>query len=241
MLSTIRLQQLIDTKQVFPVRFGNSLWLLDSRAALYWPEQDCLLLADLHFEKGSYLSQYASPVPRYDSRATLKSIAALLACYAPHRVLCLGDSFHDIHAFERFLADDVAQLKALVLSVEEWIWLEGNHDPQVPEALDGLRAESYPLRTRQGELIHCRHIPQDNDGLQIVGHFHPKAWFASGKRRFRGKSLVTTDTLMLMPALGQYTGGLSIEDEVLTTLAPKSQRQCYVLCEQRVIALPAGS
>ncbi|MAQ01275.1 MAG: metallophosphoesterase [Alteromonadaceae bacterium] len=241
MLSTSRLQQLIDTKQVFPVRFGNSLWLLDSRAALYWPEQDCLLLADLHFEKGSYLSQYASPVPRYDSRATLKSIAALLACYAPHRVLCLGDSFHDIHAFERFLADDVAQLKALVLSVEEWIWLEGNHDPQVPEALDGLRAESYPLRTRQGELIHCRHIPQDNDGLQIVGHFHPKAWFASGKRRFRGKSLVTTDTLMLMPALGQYTGGLSIEDEVLTTLAPKSQRQCYVLCEQRVIALPAGS
>ena len=241
MLSTSRLQQLIDTKQVFPVRFGNSLWLLDSRAALYWPEQDCLLLADLHFEKGSYLSQYASPVPRYDSRATLKSIAALLACYAPHRVLCLGDSFHDIHAFERFLADDVAQLKALVLSVEEWIWLEGNYDPQVPEALDGLRAESYPLRTRQGELIHCRHIPQDNDGLQIVGHFHPKAWFASGKRRFRGKSLVTTDTLMLMPALGQYTGGLSIEDEVLTTLAPKSQRQCYVLCEQRVIALPAGS
>ena len=241
MLSTSRLQQLIDTKQVFPVRFGNSLWLLDSRAALYWPEQDCLLLADLHFEKGSYLSQYASPVPRYDSRATLKSIAALLACYAPHRVLCLGDSFHDIHAFERFLADDVAQLKALVLSVEEWIWLEGNHDPQVPEALDGLRAESYPLRTRQGELIHCRHIPQDNDGLQIVGHFHPKAWFASGKRRFRGKSLVTTDTLMLMPALGQYTGGLSIEDEVLTTLAPKSQRQCYVLCERRVIALPAGS
>ena len=241
MLSTTRLQQLIDTKQVFPIRFGGSLWLLDSRAALYWPEQDCLLLADLHFEKGSYLSQYASPVPRYDSRATLRSIAALLACYQPNRVLCLGDSFHDVHAFDRFLAEDVAQLKTLVLSVKEWIWLEGNHDPQVPEALDGLRAESYPLHTQQGSVIHCRHIPQDNDGLQIVGHFHPKARFAAGKRRFRGKSLVVTDKLMLMPALGQYTGGLNIEDEVLTALAPKSQRQCYVLCEQRVIALPGGN
>jgi len=241
MLSTTRLQQLIDTKQVFPIRFGGSLWLLDSRAALYWPEQDCLLLADLHFEKGSYLSQYASPVPRYDSRATLRSIAALLACYQPNRVLCLGDSFHDIHAFDRFLAEDVAQLKTLVLSVKEWIWLEGNHDPQVPEALDGLRAESYPLHTQQGSVIHCRHIPQDNSGLQIVGHFHPKARFASGKRRFRGKSLVVTDKLMLMPALGQYTGGLNIEDEVLTALAPKSQRQCYVLCEQRVVALPGGT
>lgn len=241
MLSTAQLQQLTETRQVFPVRFGGSLWLLDSRAALYWPEQDCLLLADLHFEKGSYLSQYASPVPRYDSRATLRSIAALLACYKPGRVLCLGDSFHDIHAFDRFLADDVAQLKALVLSVQEWIWLEGNHDPQVPEALGGQCAESYPLRTKQGSLIHCRHIPQDNNSLQIVGHFHPKASFASGKRRFLGKSLVTTNTLMLMPALGQYTGGLNIEDEVLTALAPKPRRQCYVLCEQRVIALPAGS
>ncbi|WP_296051275.1 ligase-associated DNA damage response endonuclease PdeM [uncultured Alteromonas sp.] len=241
MLSTGQLQQFIDTKQVLPLRFGGSLWLLDSRAAVYWPEQDSLLLADLHFEKGSYLSQYASPVPRYDSRATLRTIASLLDNYQPERVICLGDSFHDIGAFDRLLAEDVQQLQALVAGVKEWIWLEGNHDPQMPEALPGERGDSYPLLTQHGTVIHCRHIPERDSGLQIVGHFHPKAGFVSGKRRFRGKSLVTTDKLMLMPALGQYTGGLMIDDEVLTALAPKLQRQCYMLCEQRVITLPAGS
>lgn len=240
MLAQDNLKQLTDNKQVAALRFGETLWLLDSRAALYWPEQDSLLLADLHFEKGSYLSQYASPVPRYDSRATLNTIAALINTYQPHRVLCLGDSFHDINAFERLIPEDVLYLQEVIGRVDDWIWLVGNHDPEIPSQLGGARVERYELITADGVLITCQHIPDTSADLQIVGHYHPKAYFTVGKRRFRGKSLITTEKRMVMPALGQYTGGLNIDDEVLMALAPKQHRRCFVICEQRVVALPKG-
>lgn len=241
MLSELQLQSLIQKKQVLPFRFGGSLWLLDHRAAVYWPEQDCLLIADLHFEKGSYLSQYASPIPRYDSKSTLNSMASLIATYTPARVLCMGDSFHDIGAFGRLLPDDLRHLKAMVANVKCWNWLVGNHDPAIPATIPGDRDETLVLTTAAGIKIICQHIPDTSGNLQIAGHFHPKALLNTPARRFRGKALVTTEKLMLLPALGQYTGGLNIDEEVLVALAPKSSRQCYLLYEQRVLALPKGS
>ncbi|GGF86511.1 ligase-associated DNA damage response endonuclease PdeM [Alteromonas lipolytica] len=241
MLSESQLQPLILARQVLPFRFGESVWLLDHRAAVYWPEQDCLLIADLHFEKGSFLSQYASPIPRYDSKSTLQTIAELITTYSPERVLCLGDSFHDIGAFSRLLPEDLQQLNTIVASVPCWNWLVGNHDPAIPASIPGHRDETLILITRGGKQIKCQHIPDTSDALQIAGHYHPKALLTTPVRRFRGKALVTTENLMLLPALGQYTGGLNIEDGVLTALAPKRARQCYLLCEQRVLALPKGS
>ncbi len=241
MIAKSSLRELVSRQQVLPVRFCQSLWMIDNRAALYWPEQDCLLVGDLHFEKGSYLSQYAAPVPRYDSRATLNTLAALLATYQPEKVICLGDSFHDTGAFERLIDEDVNHLQSLIHSVSEWIWVEGNHDPDIPMSLGGVVTPQVELTTQSGTVIDCQHIPQTSDRAQIVGHYHPKGKFVSRPRRFSGKCLVATDKLMLMPALGQYTGGLSIDDEALTALAPKAQRQCYLMCEGRVVALPPRS
>ncbi|MDC8829889.1 ligase-associated DNA damage response endonuclease PdeM [Alteromonas gilva] len=241
MIAESVLRELMSRQQLLPLRFCQSLWLIDSRAALYWPEQDCLLVGDLHFEKGSYLSQYASPVPRYDSRATLEVLKTLLATYQPKRVICLGDSFHDQGAFERLIEDDVKQLQSLIDSVSEWLWVEGNHDPDIPAAIGGKVVPHLMLTTQTGVGITCQHIPDNRDEPKIVGHYHPKGRFIAPPRRFNGKCLVTTDKLMLMPALGQYTGGLRIDDEVLTALAPKTQRQCYLLCEGRVVLLPPRS
>ncbi|NVK54102.1 MAG: ligase-associated DNA damage response endonuclease PdeM [Alteromonadaceae bacterium] len=241
MISESALQQLIRSQQVLPFRFCQSLWMIDNRAALYWPEQDCLLVADLHFEKGSYLSLYASPVPRYDSRATLSVLAALLNTYQPQKVICLGDSLHDSGAFERLIDDDINQLQSLVDSVCEWQWVEGNHDPDIPAALGGIVLPQVSLTTQSGIDIDCQHIPVASGRPQIVGHYHPKGRFVSRQRRFNGKCLVATEALLMMPALGQYTGGLSIDNDVLTALAPNARRQCYLLCEQRVVALPARS
>lgn len=241
MLAQSQLTFLVETKQAMPFKFSGSTWVLDYRAAVYWPEQDVLLVADLHFEKGSFLSQFASPVPRYDSRSTLGVLSSLIDTYQPGQMLCLGDSFHDIGAFERIIDEDVRFLQMLVKRVDEWHWLLGNHDPAIPDWFGGRASEQITLSTQLGEEIRFQHHCDEDQTAQVVGHYHPKAGFESPQRRFSGKCLVKTENKLIMPALGQYTGGLGVDDEVILALAPVAKRQCFLLYEQRVIPLPKGS
>src|SRR5215212_2461308 len=67
----------------------------DPAGALYWPEERLLAVADLHLEKGSSFAGRGVLLPPYDTAATLERLGALIARYAPQRVVALGDNFHD--------------------------------------------------------------------------------------------------------------------------------------------------
>ena len=75
--------------------FAGTELVADPSGALYWPEQSTLVVSDLHFEKGSAYARRGIFLPPYDTRATLKALAAAAAYYKPKRVISLGDSFHD--------------------------------------------------------------------------------------------------------------------------------------------------
>ena len=114
--------------------------LADPSGALLWPEQALLVVADLHFEKGSSAARRGSLLPPYDTRATLACLEAALARLAPRTVISLGDGFHDRDASLRLPAEDRARLAALVAR-HDWIWLVGNHDPRPPTGLGGRSAD----------------------------------------------------------------------------------------------------
>jgi uncharacterized protein len=65
---------------------------LDLSGALYLPDEDTLVVADLHLEKGSSFARRGSLLPPYDTRATLAILAAATARYTPRRIVALGDS-----------------------------------------------------------------------------------------------------------------------------------------------------
>jgi len=92
--------------------------LLDCAGAAFWPAERTLILADIHFEKGSSLARNGALLPPYDTRTTLRRLAALMASYAPARVIALGDSFHDGEAAERLDGDERAMLAHLVSATE---------------------------------------------------------------------------------------------------------------------------
>ncbi|HUN49849.1 MAG TPA: metallophosphoesterase, partial [Candidatus Sulfotelmatobacter sp.] len=109
----------------------------DPSGALWWPERRTLVLADLHLEKGSGLAAAgAGLLPPYDTRATLGRIAMLFRRYRPAATICLGDSFHDGEAGERLSEEDAIRLRRLTAATD-WIWIEGNHDPEPPRHLGG--------------------------------------------------------------------------------------------------------
>ena len=48
----------------------GKLFRADMSGALYWPDEDALIVADLHLEKGSALAKRGQLVPPYDTRET---------------------------------------------------------------------------------------------------------------------------------------------------------------------------
>ena len=126
------------------VLLGDVTLLADCAGALYWPDEQLLLVADLHLEKGSAFAARGVLLPPYDTAATLARLARLVERYAPRLVVALGDNFHDDRGPLRMSAADRAALKLLQRG-RDWIWIAGNHDPNLPDGIGGGHADLLAL------------------------------------------------------------------------------------------------
>jgi hypothetical protein len=179
--------------------------LADRSGALVWPEHGVLVVADLHFEKGSSFARRGQLLPPYDTRATLERLATVIARHQPRRVISLGDGFHDAEASGRLSSDDRAQLRALI-AASEWIWVLGNHDPQPPTGLGGAIEEAVDVAG-----ITLRHMPEGGSGRpEIAGHLHPAARIRVRGRAVTRPCFVSDSERIVLPAFGSFTGGLDV-------------------------------
>ncbi len=146
---------------------GEAAFTLDPAGVLYWPEECLLVVADLHLEKGSAYAARRVFLPPYDTAATLARLHTLIAVYAPRRVLALGDSFHDACADARLSTADRAALHDLQRG-RDWIWIAGNHDPQIPADLPGERLDEVAINK-----IWFRHQPSDKSAIPYLVDKNP--------------------------------------------------------------------
>lgn len=221
------LDNAVQNKQVTMCKFNQQVFVLDARAIAFWPAQSCLIVSDLHLEKGSYYSRFASPLPGYDSIDTLLRLQKVIHEYHPKHVVCLGDSFHDINGFERLSSDCKALLISLCQGVERWTWILGNHDPALSSNLPGNQLTELKLAS-----IWLRHEPEETSELQCIGHFHPKASITVRRQKVTGKTFVVAENLMIMPAFGSYTGGLNVENEAIKSLFNSERKTINFLITQ---------
>ena len=100
--------------------------------------------------------------------------------------------------------DDRQHLCRLVDSVNEWMWVEGNHDPDLPEGIPGTPCFEIVL-----DGIVFRHEPEEGEQrAQVIGHYHPKKRTTIARRRYSGKCFTNSESLFVMPAFGQFDRGL---------------------------------
>lgn len=172
-------------------------------AALFWPAQRALLVADLHFEKASWYARFGQFLPPHDSAATLDVIKALVARTGAQAVWSLGDSFHDADGAARLDPDARARLDALTDRLQ-WTWITGNHDVGMAAMPGGRR-----LYEAQVAGIWLRHEAEaDDPNPEISGHFHPKLRLSLRGRAVSRRCFVGSATKLILPALGALTGGL---------------------------------
>src|SRR5436190_640313 len=119
-----------------PFSFAGETFFATADGALYWPEQNALLVADLHLEKASWFARLGQFLPPYDSHATLSALADVVERTRAACLYCLGDSFHDRFGCDRLPASARELLSALTPAVSM---------PIIPKFWD--RSEAVPRRS----------------------------------------------------------------------------------------------
>ncbi len=181
--------------------------------ALYLEADETLIVADLHFEKGSSFAARGQMLPPYDTRETLGRLEREIAALSPRTLIFLGDSFHDEAAESRLAPDDAARLAALA-SGRTLIWVVGNHDADGPKALPGDSADELDLAG-----LRLRHEPAEGRAPgEVSGHLHPCATIVGKGHAVRRRCFVSDGERIILPAFGAYTGGLSVRDPAFAGL-----------------------
>lgn len=197
--------------------------------ALWWADERLLAVADLHLEKGSSFARRGQMLPPYDTGETLARLGLLVDALQPRTVIALGDSFHDDDGAHRLTPSDRAALAALQAG-RDWVWIAGNHDPNLPAGLEGMRLDTLSV----GPLT-FRHEPIEGqaDG-EIAGHLHPAARVIGRGRSVRRRCFAGDGHRLILPAFGAYAGGLDVRDRAFAGLFRKASFRAFVLGDDGV-------
>jgi hypothetical protein len=192
--------------------------------ALYWEDEDTLLVADLHLEKGAAFAALGMLLPPYDTRTTLQRLEKVINAVKPGRVVALGDSFHHSDGAAWMADDDLALLTRLQKG-REWYWICGNHDPHLPASVGGTICTTLTISG-----ITLRHEPSpDVAEREIAGHLHPVARIARRGAVIRRRCFATDGNRLVMPAFGAYAGGLNVLDRAFADLFLRHRLEAWMM------------
>jgi hypothetical protein len=211
---------------------GAELTLL-ADGGLWWAATRTLVVSDLHLEKGSRMAMRGQFVPPYDTALTLSLVERLVAALAPDCIISLGDAFDDCDGADRLEPAALARIRAMQ-SGRDWIWIAGNHDPRVTAEIGGIQTDEAAI----GPLV-FRHEPRKGASTgEIAGHLHPAARVFLGPKSVRRRCFVGDGTRLILPAIGAYTGGLSVLSDAFTGLFRRDSMSVALLGEGRVYQFP---
>lgn len=212
--------------------------VLDRSGALYMPDDQVLIVSDMHLEKGTSWAKRGIFLPPYDTRQTLATLATVMTQYQPKILVFLGDSFHDAGGPAR-LDNEAQDVLLRVCTSQETFWITGNHDPEKSDLLAGNGCTELGLGA-----VRLVHIPSGAVGGsvggtgEISGHLHPAASVVGRGRAVKRRCFVTDGKRMILPAFGSYTGGLNIRDAAFEGLFDRKSTIVHIIGDQQIYSLP---
>ncbi len=219
------------------INFQGEQFFCDHDGAMFWPDKNCLIVSDLHLEKGSAMASRGSLVPPYDTGATLQKLASCLDRWRPETVICLGDSFHRDDGAAGLPLQYRSQLKEM-MHTRKWVWITGNHDPGTPQGLEGDCHDDLTIGPVQ--FCHEQKTPQIKTDLftslhgEVSGHLHPCAVIHRRGKRLRRRCFAGDSQRLIMPAFGAFTGGLNVHNPAFSGLFDKDNMRVWMLGRNRV-------
>ena len=204
-------------------------FVCDPMGALYDEATGLLVVSDLHLEKGAAFARRGRLLPPYDTHATLKILARVLARYRPKLVVSLGDNFHD-RVGSALMPEDCRALIVEMARGRDWIWITGNHDPDGVTGLPGTVAESLVLAGITFSHEQCKEIGTG----EIAGHLHPAATLRRREKSVRRPCFAVDGNRLIMPSFGVMTGGLDLGHAAFRGLFDRKRLVAHMIGKERV-------
>lgn len=176
---------------------------LHAERAVFWRHRMCLLVADIHFGKGSVLRRAGINVPTGQTLGDLSRLDALIAHYRPAQLIVLGDLVHGAAPLDAPWIGMVSTWRQRHAEIE-MILIAGNHDRHFDARLLGFDIVGDELSLPPFLL---RHAPGEVPGSYVLaGHVHPGITLHDGWRRHRLPAFRFATGAGLLPSFGSLTG-----------------------------------
>lgn len=183
--------------------------ILLPQKALYWKEQNILVISDVHFGKSGHFRKHGIAVPDTVNKTNIKRLEELVEYILPQKILFLGDLFHsEINA-------EVELFKSWRKSHSgiEMILTIGNHD-----ILTRFEFEKMGLECVNQYEMEPFVFMHDESGSEIpshypvTGHIHPAVKLAAkGRQRVYIPCFFFGESHCMLPAFGTFTGSYRIK------------------------------
>ena len=204
---------------------GQHLWLSAHRA-IYWEEDQALILDDLHFGKTGHFRKAGIAVPQQVYKEDLQRFVELLQYFHPKKILAIGDLFHsrmnsELDWFKRWREG---------FSQTEFILIKGNHDvlPRPWYASAGISLIDEELLLTPFRFTHDD-CDVDRE-YTFCGHLHPGVVIhGAGRQSLRFPCFYFGENQAILPAFSRFTG--------MANVRPKEGDQVFAVVEDSLLSL----
>ena len=185
--------------------------LLLCQKAIYWQQQQALIVADVHLGKVGHFRKAGIAVPRDLEQNDLSVLSDLIDEHRPKKIIFLGDLFHsDMNADWEWFRLWRQQFPTL-----EIILIKGNHDIIDERHYTQLNIAIH-TQLLIGPFLMLHHPLNDEqlaqaEGYVFCGHIHPGINLVG-----RGRQSITLpcfafgDKQCILPSFGKFTGRVAI-------------------------------
>jgi DNA ligase-associated metallophosphoesterase len=213
--------------QGHPISIQKQEFLLLPQSCLFWPQQNALLLADLHLGKATSFRKHGVAVPEGNTGDDLRVLGQLIKNSECKSVYILGDFLHARSGQTELVLKEFADWRQGFPGVKI-ILIKGNHDRFEPGLPVTLGIDAVAASVELGDFV-LQHKPESLSGKYVLaGHLHPAVrLYANGKNRQTLPCFHFTPRYGILPAFGSLTGN--------AVVSARSGDRVFVIADDEVI------
>ena len=185
---------------------GQSLVLLPEKA-MYWPEQDVLLISDVHLGKISHFRKAGIGLPAKALHDNYKRLQYIIDKCSPSSIIFLGDLFHSSYNNEWMYFKEFREANKNI----SFQLIMGNHDILDIDMYSLVNLEICSHKNLDPFLL-THHPKQDAELYNLCGHIHPAIKIrGKGRQSIRMPCFFFSRYQGILPAFGTFTGSHALK------------------------------
>lgn len=206
---------------------NEQLDLLPERA-IYWPREQAVIIADLHFGKAATFRASGMPLPDGHMQDDLARLSQAMTRTHAKQLWILGDFIHAKRGRDSRTLEMIANWRS---AHKDWqiMLVRGNHDLSA-----GDPPEAWNIDCVDDPVI-CppfvfRHDPQKHpSGYVFGGHLHPMLGLHSAGTMLKLPCFWFSHGAAILPPFGSFIDG--------STIRPNVGDKLYVIADDTIIAM----